>query len=306
MIFEHGFNVTNVAIQRLMQPLSFRSRTGASKQNVDNKSLWMGIFNTGQISLWFKRLFLLMLLLLAVAFISEGIKKVRAIPIGIVQFYGYSGGEESNRGATEEELHMLFSEHSMEGFWQLDLLRLQKEIESHAWVRKANISRQWPNNLQIGIDEYVPIARWNGSHLLASSGDLFIVNEAGIFSSLPQFITPSSFGKNNAMIKKMVVQFNDFQRLLKLENQPLFEVGLTASGDTWLVLRSGVKVELGRTDQLLRLKRLMSLVKSGAISNWDAIAVADLRYVNGLSVNWADNEFIEDEFESLDELTAKL
>ena len=75
----------------------------------------------------------------------------------------------------------------------------------------------------IGIDEYVPVARWNDYYLLTTTGDLVMPKSIVLFNYLPMLIDQYGSAQKNFsesdQIKDMITWFNFFQ-------QPLIAQGL--------------------------------------------------------------------------------
>lgn len=234
----------------------------------------------------------------AIAVAIVGITELRAIPVGEISIHGYSGSDHSNRGASLDDLLTIVVPYQGQAYWGVNLHQLQSELETHPWVRRATIFRRWPNNIAIGIDEQLPIARWNSRHLLASSGDLVRVENATLFSSLPRFVIPETVEENQQLIRQMVDQYNGLQKILDSQQQKIVELGVSGVNDIWLVVSSGAKIELGKESQVMRLERLVSMVENKVIAGWEKIASADLRYAKGVSVKWADLMW-EEELDSL-------
>jgi len=225
---------------------------------------------------------------------AAGVNALRAVPLGEISIHGYSGSVQSNRGVSREELMQIVSQYRSQLYWEINLHHLQKDLEEHPWVRQATLFRAWPNKITIGIDEQLPIARWNSDHLLASSGDLVKVENATLFSSLPRFVIPRQNSESPALILHMVEQYNNFQKVLDAQQQRIIEFGVSDARDIWLVASSGAKVELGKQKQLQRLQRLVGLIDRQLIRGWEKISVADLRYAQGVSVKWIDFSWEED------------
>ncbi len=233
------------------------------------------------------------------------VRDLRALPMGEVLISGYSGAAHSNRGVRIEELEEIIESYRRQPYWQIDLGALQRDLEAHTWVRRATLYRRWPDKISIGIDEQVPIARWNEKHLLASSGELVSVDEAALFSSLPQFRVALVQPGNQQAVRAMVGHYNSLQQVLSRQHQRIVELGVSETQDVWLVTKGGARIELGREQQLQRLQRLVDFIEGGVITSWRVIGRADMRYPAGLSVDWVDTEW-EEELDSLVPLVVNL
>ena len=260
-----------------------RSRKGATRTSnkSDVKVVW---------SLWLKRGALLMALSAVSFSLMTAVDKLQSVPVGELVLTGYTGGH-SAVGASKNELLALVDTQLDRGFWQLDLLQLKASIESHSWVRQAVIRRQWPNQLVIGIDEYVAVARWNKHYLLSATGDVFLPSEIAAFSHLPRLKVASLRADqqqrpSREIIKEAVTWFNQFQKPLTHYGLSVVEQAQLDDGDFLLLLSNGLTLVLGADQLTSRFDRFLTLLDGALIEKLDDIEVIDLRYVNGLSVLW--------------------
>jgi cell division protein FtsQ len=260
-----------------------RSRKGATRTSnkSDVKVVW---------SLWLKRGALLMALSAVSFSLMTAVDKLQSVPVGELVLTGYTGGH-SAVGASKNELLALVDTQLDRGFWQLDLLQLKANIESHSWVRQAVIRRQWPNQLVIGIDEYVAVARWNKHYLLSATGDVFLPSEIAAFSHLPRLKVASLRADqqqrpSRETIKEAVTWFNQFQKPLTYYGLSVVEQAQLDDGDFLLLLSNGLTLVLGADQLTSRFDRFLTLLDGALIEKLDDIEVIDLRYVNGLSVLW--------------------
>ncbi|WP_052501370.1 cell division protein FtsQ/DivIB [Thiomicrospira microaerophila] len=74
----------------------------------------------------------------------------------------------------------------VQGFWKVDLLRLQTALEQVAWIHRVEVQRSWPSNLKIKIQEYQPIARWGESSLVTADAVVFTPIDLAGFEQLIQ------------------------------------------------------------------------------------------------------------------------
>ena len=228
--------------------------------------------------------------------IVVAVGQLRAVPVGELILTGYTGGDVSDQaiGASKNELLALLEEELDQGFWQVDLLKLKASLESHAWVRQAVIRRQWPNQLVIGIDEYVAVARWNDSYLLSATGDVFLPSQTAAFSHLPLLRVKlidveQQQSPTRETIQQAVTWFNQFQKPLTDYGLSVVEQTQSLEGDFSLVLSNGLILVLGADQVVDRFDRFLTLLDGRLMSELDDIKVVDLRYVNGLSVRWRDS-----------------
>lgn len=261
------------------------SRSGASRtgQKTNVKVAWL---------LWLKRSLLLMMLSGVSFSLVIAVGKLQSLPVGELMLTGYTGGDIAEGGlavgANKEELLVLIDAQLEQGFWQLDLLQLKANLESHPWVRQAVIRRQWPNQLVIGIDEYVAVARWNEQYLLSATGDVFSPIKMSTFNHLPLLKVEQQQAPRRETIKQAVSWFNQFQKPLTHYGLSVVEQTQLRDGDFLLLLNNGSTLVLGADQLNHRFDRFLTLLDGVLIDELNDIEVIDLRYVNGLSVHWRD------------------
>ena len=58
-------------------------------------------------------------------------------------------------------------------FFTVDLEQTRRVFEQLAWVRKVSVRRHFPWGLEVTLEEHVPMARWNGTALVNTYGEVF-------------------------------------------------------------------------------------------------------------------------------------
>ncbi|SFR62918.1 cell division protein FtsQ/DivIB [Thiomicrospira sp. ALE5] len=71
-----------------------------------------------------------------------------------------------------------------QGFWEVDLPGLQYSLQQQTWVKQAHVSRQWPNQLILELEERDPIARWGQAGLIDRQGEVFNPENVAAFEHL--------------------------------------------------------------------------------------------------------------------------
>lgn len=267
--------MTNGQIQRFYRLLGIMP-SGATRHDAANQRRvhWPG---------W-RPLFCVLAVLLLLYAATALQRGLQAVSVGSVQFSGHSGALDGRVGASEVALQALFSERLSGGFWHLDLSAMRRDLERHPWVNQATIRRQWPNQLWVGIDEHVAIARWNDRHLLSASGQLFAAESLEKFQHLPLFRTEQL--ADELQIRAHAVLYNRLQQPLLDRQLEIRTLEKKRNGDIRLVLHNGVQIDLGRRDIERRLARFLALFDSVLASKIDLAECIDLRYPDGFSVRW--------------------
>ena len=210
-----------------------------------------------------------------------------SVPMTDIAFVGYTGGEfigANSGGVSEEELLELALPLMGGSYWQLSVEQMKHAIESHPWVRRATVSKRWPAKVIVGIDEYVPVARWNEHQLMSMTGELFKVSNVEAYKGLPQFSIRWADHSEAVNVREMVERFNQYQTLLEPLSLEIKQMGLRTMDNVWLDIEGGLRIELGTQDHHKRLQRLIDFCQQQGIEKVRSWQVVDLRYVNGISV----------------------
>lgn len=160
-------------------------------------------------------------------------------------------------------------------FFTVDLARARKAFEAIAWVRKADVRRQWPDRLDVTLEEHEPLARWGTDALVSTQGDVFRAHYEG---RLPVFNGP------DGTAKEMAIHFAYFRRALAAIGREPVQVDVSARRAWTLRLDTGTALELGRADIEGRLARFVQNYEQAATLLGRRMEYVDLRYANGFAV----------------------
>ncbi|RLJ67758.1 cell division protein FtsQ/DivIB [Sulfurisoma sediminicola] len=156
-------------------------------------------------------------------------------------------------------------------------------FEKLPWVRSASLRRQWPDALELALEEHVAVARWSPAdgeqRLVNTHGEVFAAS-AG--DELPAFSGPE--GSSAAMLAR----YHEFDSHLAKIQRKTVALTLTAR-EAWQVrLDDGVLVDLGRDQPkqplVERLTRLTDHYVAAREKVHAPIAAVDVRYPNGFAL----------------------
>jgi cell division protein FtsQ len=168
------------------------------------------------------------------------------------------------------------------GFFAIDLGKVRDAVAALPWVGQVQVSKHWPDALDITVEEIRPVARWGATSLLGSDGRLFKVPDANVVNGLPQFNAPDD----------RVVDVLAFYRTAETDfapyDQQVAEVDLSARGSWALVLSGGGRVAVGGDQPDQRLARFAAALPILLHGRSDGFVSADLRYSNGFAVRWPE------------------
>jgi cell division protein FtsQ len=167
-------------------------------------------------------------------------------------------------------------------FFTMNLDRARAALMQVPWVRRASLSRQWPQRLEVAIEEHQPLARWNADALVNGDGEIFTADYEG---DLPQF--EGADGR----AAEVAARFAEWSAALAPLSLVVQEIRVSPRGG-WRLRTAGaagaLDIELGRDDPGERLARfvavygrtIQALVRAGT-----HIDRVDLRYRNGFAAH---------------------
>jgi cell division protein FtsQ len=166
--------------------------------------------------------------------------------------------------------------HELQGnFFTLDLERARAGFEKLPWVRNVNVRRQWPDRLEVTLEEHVPLGRWGNAALVNTYGEPFAAAYDG---RLPLFVGPPGSAK------EIAIQYGYFQRSLGAIGLAPVQVQVSARRAWQVRLASGITLELGRENIEARLDRFISVYDRTVGRLQRRLTYVDLRYPNGFAV----------------------
>jgi len=189
---------------------------------------------------------------------------------------------------TPLEVEAVLSEYKQTGFLELPLNDIKNSLEALPWVDRAEVKRQWSNWLVVTLNEQVAVARWGKSGLLNSRGELIMRNAQARYlpPELPQLDGPE---KSEWRVAQ---RYLELHTLLKQHGLYLTHLQQDARGAWQFTLSNGMQVELGKHSTDERLRRFANSVLPKMLNYERVAAVIDLRYGNGFSVKWRDQDVI--------------
>lgn len=160
-------------------------------------------------------------------------------------------------------------------FFTLDIARLRNSFEKLPWVRRADVRRQWPDRIDVVIEEHQPLARWGNKALVNRQGEVFSAESK---AELPLLSGPDGTSAEvSTQYARMVDSF------AKINRVPA-EVHLTQRGAWQVKLDNGLTLEVGREQMEARIARFIAAYPRTVAPLKRRIEYVDLRYGNGFAV----------------------
>jgi len=173
-------------------------------------------------------------------------------------------------------------------FFSVDLARARAAFEAVPWVRHAVVKREFPNRLQVVLQEHKPVALWGSegdARLIDNFGEVFEANVGEVEQdNLPTLSGPDEqAGDVLAMYRALGPMFAELEL-------PIDQLALSGRGSWSVRLETGASVELGRgtVDEVrARARRLLKtltqvVTRYGRLPS--AMESADLRHQNGYAI----------------------
>lgn len=173
-------------------------------------------------------------------------------------------------------------------FFTVNIDAARNAFEKLPWVRRAEVRRQWPDRLELRIEEHVPVARWRGlddePRLVNTHGEVFA---GSIDVPLPLFSGPEGTSA------EVLARYKEFEPALAKINLHPRVVALSAREAWQIRLDNGLLLELGRDQAKLPLAERVArftehypnVIKRSQVH----IVAVDMRYPNGFTLRPARN-----------------
>ncbi len=167
-----------------------------------------------------------------------------------------------------------------QGYFTTDLLSLRDAALTLPWVQHVTVSRFWPDGILVRVVSHHAIAQWGSGRLLSDQGAVFTEAEPKSHPDLPILYGP--YSQHNAIMQQYLT-INQIFEPLKMRVK---ELHLT-DRMTWFVQFSNYQRMIVDQEQTTdKIKRLEQVAAGSLAPYWSKIAVADLRYRNGLALQW--------------------
>lgn len=173
-------------------------------------------------------------------------------------------------------------------FFTINLNNTRLAFESLPWIRNATVKRVFPNQIEIYLQEYKPVAIWgirDDFKMINADGVVFDSSmEDDEYEKLPQFIGPE--GQSSLMLN-VYSKLNTILMPLKVK---LVKIELSPRGSWVAMLEGGAQLELGRgsidiiAERMRQFAGTLNIVASGFNKNVTALQYADLRHANGYAL----------------------
>lgn len=167
-----------------------------------------------------------------------------------------------------------------EGFFTTDLEQIRDGALNLPWIDRVVVTRHWPNGIVVRATPRHAIARWGSGRLLSDSGHVFVEASYVDRRDLPLLHGPAT---RSVQLMQQYRQINQWFGSLGMQ---LRELHLTDRMTWFMQFDNGVRVIVDQDQTLTKLQRLSQLGMTELKPVWPNITAIDLRYRNGLALQW--------------------
>ena len=186
----------------------------------------------------------------------------------------------TNSDIENQQLQQHLSPIIQDNYFTSDLERIRDQALTVSWVDRVVVSRAWPNAIRVRVMPRHAIARWGTGRLLSDNGDVFSEAVVKTHPNLPLLHGPVS------QSKMMMRRYNEINQLFHPANLRLKELYLTERMTWFMQFDSGLRIIVDQDQTMTKLQRLSQLAQNDLKPMWSNISAIDLRYRNGLSIQW--------------------
>lgn len=171
------------------------------------------------------------------------------------------------------------------GYFAVRLDDAQAAVAELPWVERAEVSKRWPDVLEVTVVEHRPFARWGKDRVLSEEGKLFPAAGIALPRALPLLEGP------DARVAAVMALYGESRELFAPTGAQVTALRLDRRGSWALQLSDGIEVVVGSREARSRLDRFARLLprliaQREAAARRGPLLRADLRYTNGFALTW--------------------
>lgn len=248
-----------------------KSRGASSRQSKPSASRPFNWRKTAQF-------FSVLLVVLVMAGLYQVVEAVLSQPVSRVVVNGNFLHVNKQDIATEVEPFLVA------GFVLLDLDGVRQQLLQRPWVFDVAVSRRWPDEIVIKVEEQKAIARWGSDAYLNFRGELFRpLSKVAAHDNLNKL--PFLDGPDDSA-EKVMYHFSELNEVLNEYHMQLVSLVLN-DRDNWVLrLQNDIDIVLGGGDVMEKMRRLLFAYEQGLSADFEQIRRIDMRYSNGFAVAW--------------------
>ena len=165
-------------------------------------------------------------------------------------------------------------------YFSADLTQIRDRALNLSWVDRVVVKRSWPDTIQVDVTPRHAIARWGTGRFLSDDGVVFQPVRIGTAAHLPLLHGPVS------QSRMMMLKYRDINQMFAPMDMRLKELYLTERMTWFMQFDNGVRIIVDQDQTMSKLQRLSKLAHSDLRAVWSQVSAIDLRYRNGLAIQW--------------------
>lgn len=179
---------------------------------------------------------------------------------------------------TAEQVRAAITPALRGGFFFLPLTEVRERALTLSWVESAQVRKRWPDVVEVMLVERSVLAQLGEHQLIDSDGRVFSAEGRSAMGGVPRF----DLGENR--IAEALAFHGQIRPDLQGLGLDLSTLSISRRGSYELTLSNGISVIVGNTEQRVRWRRLMAVLRPLLDRAEQPIARIDLRYTNGFAV----------------------
>lgn len=172
--------------------------------------------------------------------------------------------------------------YARQGFFAVRLDEARAAVARLPWVEQAEVSKRWPDVLEVRVSEHRPYARWGDERLLSQQGRVFPAADVDVPQGLPLLHGP------DGRVEDVVELYQEASSLFAPAGYGVRALLLDNRGSWAMVLSNGTEVVIGSHQARIRMARFARLLPQLLQQKQLPLSRADLRYTNGFALTWAE------------------
>lgn len=171
-------------------------------------------------------------------------------------------------------------------FLMADLEGIKTKMERLPWVDSVTVTRVWPSEIVLKVQEQVAVSYWNESELMNENGVVFQPENIDKQLGLPVLIGVKD--ESPAARIEMLGVLKRLQALLSEYKLDIAQLELKPRGVWEILLNNGVAVSLGAQPLEDKVHRLGAVLMQRSGIDLANVKRIDARYPNGVAVEWKE------------------
>jgi cell division protein FtsQ len=182
------------------------------------------------------------------------------------------------------DLETAISSYVQSGFFSVDVNGIKAVAEQLPWAKTVSVRRVWPDKLQIEVTEQNAIARWKDDYIINEYGFIFKPDKEDMPAGIARLDGPE--GSHLYLLE----HYQHMQTILSPLSLQIAELSVDDRRAMRVQLKNGLELFVGKVrglqDSTGLMTRFAQVYQRALQGKSKDIVSVDLRYTNGISVQW--------------------